>query len=92
MRNVWWFSILMTVTLLLSSCAPASVSASLGNAVAHGSDPEAQDVPVAKEAEIALPDDDQTVNECLNCHEDKARLIETAKPEEVVEAESSGVG
>ena len=31
-------------------------------------------------------------NECLNCHSDKDLLIETAKPEEVVESESKGVG
>jgi hypothetical protein len=32
------------------------------------------------------------VNQCLECHTDKQRLIDTAKPEEVVEKESSGVG
>lgn len=31
-------------------------------------------------------------NECLNCHADKQRLIDTSKAEEVVESESSGVG
>jgi len=31
-------------------------------------------------------------DECLACHSDKDRLIETAKPEEVVEKESSGAG
>ncbi|MEW6030699.1 MAG: hypothetical protein ACOYZ8_03470 [Chloroflexota bacterium] len=31
-------------------------------------------------------------NYCLSCHTDKEELIETAKPEEVVEAESSGTG
>lgn len=31
-------------------------------------------------------------NECLNCHSDKDLLIKTAKPEEVVESESKGVG
>lgn len=29
---------------------------------------------------------------CLDCHTDKERLIETAKPEEVVVSESEGAG
>jgi hypothetical protein len=31
-------------------------------------------------------------NYCLSCHSDKEQLIATAKPEEEVEAESSGAG
>jgi len=31
-------------------------------------------------------------DECLNCHSDKQRLIDTAKPEEEVVSESSGEG
>ena len=41
-------------------------------------------------AEVVAP---QPVNECLDCHTDQQRLIDTAKPEEEPqESESSGVG
>ncbi len=34
----------------------------------------------------------EPIDECLSCHLDKERLIETAKIEEVLEAEDSGEG
>jgi hypothetical protein len=33
-----------------------------------------------------------TENYCVSCHTDKEQLISTAKPEEMVESESSGAG
>lgn len=36
--------------------------------------------------------DEETPNYCLTCHIDQQQLIDTAKPEEVVESESSGEG
>jgi hypothetical protein len=90
MRRFQWFGILMTLTMLLSSCSAMKPMSGL--------DPKAVQ-PV--NADSVLPIQPQTAeqvaesaeaNECLNCHKDKDRLIETADPVVAVVAESSGVG
>ena len=92
MRNVWWFSILITATLVLSSCMSADVSASLDSDVKPVLNTGTEDVSPTDDPVKVESDEAQVESECLNCHSDKERLIETAKEEEVVEGESSGVG
>lgn len=73
--------LLLILVILVTSCKSTDV-------------PQVTETPGAED-----PSTDSTpivegvfLNECRNCHTDKQRLIDTAKPEEVVEKESSGAG
>jgi hypothetical protein len=91
MRQHRWFYLLLITGLLLSSCQTTDVAVF---------NPDSQTASQAKVNPLTVQVSAQNANvvaeleesECLNCHADKERLIETAKEEEVVEAESSGVG
>lgn len=71
--------VLIVLGALLSGCSTGSET------------PSATDAPPETETAIAASAPDS--NECLACHTDKERLIDTAKPEDADhEAESKGVG
>jgi hypothetical protein len=78
-----WFGFLVAV-VILTSCAQAPTAA-------PATQPEPQPIPTeTKPAPTAT--DAPAVDYCLECHTDKEQLIDTAKPEVVLESESEGVG
>jgi hypothetical protein len=79
--------LLATFSLLISSCQPTETASLKPKTLSR-------EIPVVSAlinspAQAADPIEN---NECLNCHSDKDRLVETAAPEEPAEAESKGVG
>jgi PBP1b-binding outer membrane lipoprotein LpoB len=73
-------STLIFAALFLSACAPAASSSPSPTEVEETIETEAS-------AEVQAD-----AGECIACHTDKERLIETAAPVKEAEAESSGVG
>lgn len=71
---------LTLAVLFLSSCAPAALTSP---------SPTETDKPIETEASAEVQPD---AGECIACHTDKERLIDTAAPVEEAESESSGVG
>lgn len=81
---------LFLIGLVLTACAPQASPAPTEAAVATvvNEEPGVTQAPTEAETPAVLPPS----GACLDCHTDKDRLIETAKVEEKVESESSGVG
>jgi len=73
-------STLIITFILLSACTPAETPSPTATA---------EEKPVETEAVVEVQPE---ANECLTCHTDKQRLIDTAAPVEEAESESSGVG
>jgi len=55
--------------------------------------PTAVDIqPTKVLVQVVEPTAEPQQDNCVDCHTDKSQLIDTAKPEEVVEKESEGAG
>jgi hypothetical protein len=92
MRRFPLFSIFIINALLLSSCGSTNTQLNVDEPLAPpldlapASPTQALSTPEATEAAAAT-------DECLKCHTDKDRLIETADAvEPIAEGESKGVG
>lgn len=80
MRKNWPIFLATFLLLLLTGCQEATPEESVPTETAVAPTARPTEEPVVEE------------NYCISCHTDKEQLIATAKSEEVVEEESSGVG
>ena len=69
----------LAVLLFLTGCQKQTVKAQFASE------------PTVPATEVTTKPTD-VVDHCASCHTDKEQLISTAKPEEIVEKESSGAG
>jgi hypothetical protein len=91
MQKFQWIGILLLAAFLLSGCAPVNEAAMQDESAASPADlAPVFSIQSALARVVGKPAEP---NECLKCHADKDRLIETGDPvEPIAESESKGVG
>ncbi len=91
MKKIIGLNSLIILALLLNGCAPIKAI----QPIVQSTTPDpVQPVPATSTSRpaTATASPSEVVNECLNCHSDKERLMALAKEEETSESESRGVG
>jgi hypothetical protein len=89
--NIRVIFLLLVGSLLIAACGQqvaTEIQPPSSSSVAPEPAPVSE-APVMVAEPVALV---ETPDECLLCHTDKQRLIDTAKPEEDLEAENKGEG
>lgn len=94
MRKMTLLALLCMALLLLAGCAGGELPqvAPASEDAPPGLSSRAEISPAAEAEDLASAQPEETVDYCLECHTDKDRLIDTARPEEEVISESKGEG
>jgi len=94
MQRIRSLYLLLVFSLLLASCQTGAITTNLEAPVlSYVMNELASEAPIENTSVQPLSGTQLAESECLNCHTDKDRLIETADPIAApTESESSGVG
>jgi uncharacterized lipoprotein YmbA len=91
MHRFQWLTSFIIIALLISSCGTTDVRVSVDQLPVQPLNIQ----PASPTQTVSTPEtiENAEPNECLQCHSDKQRLIETGDPvEPTAESESKGVG